>query len=149
MYRLLVIYIQLLCNIILLLCMNFEIIAFIVVLVPFFWVLMFKQEKLKNDNVFLRYLLLSILVMGFGILYEYELTNMEKSMVYFISQMTFIFVVLYKIIRIPYYLIFKREPEISEYPEKWIDYIPTLIVALGTLILPFLIDTFIIQKIIE
>ncbi|AUC80626.1 hypothetical protein CW733_00135 [Lacinutrix sp. Bg11-31] len=63
--------------------------------------------------------------------------------------MTLIFLILFKIIRIPYYLIFKREPEINQYPEKLIDIIPTLIVVMGTLILPFLIDSIIIQKIME
>ena len=129
--------------------MNFEIIAFIIVFAPLFWIETFKQEKLKDNKVFLRCLLLSIFVMAFGIVYEYKLTNMEKSFVYFFSQMTFIFVILYKLIRIPYFKIYNREPEIADPPEKWIDIIPTIIICTGVLLLPFIIDSYIIQKILD
>ena len=63
--------------------------------------------------------------------------------------MTLIFLILFKIVRIPYYLIFKREPEINRNPEKWIDIIPTLIVVIGTVVLPLLIDSMIIKKLAE
>ena len=97
----------------------------------------------------MKYLLISIGVMVFGIMYDHYFVKDSRSLVYFGSQVPLIFLILYTIIRIPYYLIFKREPEISQYPEKLIDIIPTLIVVTGTVILPFLIDSMIIQKVIK
>ena len=91
--------------------------------------------------------MISIGILIFGIVYEHYFVTANKSLVYFGSQMTLIFIILYKIIRIPYYWIFKREPEINQYPEQRIDIIPTLIVVMGTVILPFLIDSMIIQRI--
>jgi len=129
--------------------MNLEVIVFVVAIVPFFWVVIFKQDKLKDNQVFLKCLMWTSLAVIFGIAYEYPLTVGTKSYVYYISQMGFIFVILYKLIRIPYYRIYNREPEIADPTERWIDIIPTVIVFTGTLILPFLIDEMIVQKIME
>jgi hypothetical protein len=92
--------------------------------------------------------MISIGVLILGVLYDIFLAKENKSIVYFGSQMTITFLLLYKIIRIPYYLIFKREPEISKMPKNKIDIIPTLIISAGTMSLPFLIHTYIIQKIV-
>jgi hypothetical protein len=124
-------------------------IIYFLLFTPFIWIIIFDQEKLKYRTVFLRYILISIVILIIGILYQKYSGTEDKILVYFGSQMTLIFLILFKIIRIPYYLIFKREPEISQNPENFIDIIPTLIVVIGTLILPFLIDSMIIQKITE
>ena len=129
--------------------MNIEKIIYFLLFIPFLWLLIFDQQKLKLKKVFLKYLLISIGILILGIVYEHFFTADNKSLVYFGSQMTLIFIILYKIIRIPYYWIFKREPEINQYSEKKIDIIPTLIVVMGTVLLPFLIDSIIIQKIME
>ena len=129
--------------------MDIEKIIYFLLFIPFLWLLIFDQQKLKRKKVFLKYLLISIGILILGIVYEHYFTTADKSLVYFGSQMTLIFLILYKIIRIPYYWIFKREPEINQYPEKRIDIIPTLIVVMGTVLLPFLIDSMIIQKIME
>lgn len=129
--------------------MEIDKIIYFILFIPFLWLLIFDQQKLKNKNVFLKYLLISIGVLLFGILYDHYLAKDNKSLVYFGSQMTLIFLLLYKLIRIPYYLIYKKEPEISRFPEKKIDIIPTLIILAGTMVLPFLIDGLIIQKILK
>lgn len=116
--------------------------------IPLLWIAIFDQQNLKYKNVFTKYLLISIGVLVLGILYDFLLEKENKSLVYFSSQMTITFLLLYKLIRIPYYLIFKREPEISKMPKNKIDIIPTLIITTGTLALPFIIDTYIIQKIL-
>lgn len=128
--------------------MNFDLIVYFVFFIPLLWIVIFDQQNLKYKNVFTKYLLISIGVLVLGILYDFLLAKENKSLVYFSSQMTFTFLLLYKLIRIPYYLIFKREPEISKMPENKIDIIPTLIITAGTLALPFIIDTYIIQKIL-
>ena len=117
--------------------------------IPFVWILIFDQQKLKYRTVFVKYLLISIGILIIGILYQKYSETENRFLVYIGSQMTLIFLILYKIIRIPYYLIFKREPEINRSPEKWIDIIPTLIVILGTVVLPILIDSMLFKKVTE
>ncbi|MGH1387989.1 hypothetical protein [Kordia sp.] len=82
----------------------------------------------------------------FGIVYKNYTDESNKLLVYFGSQMTLIFLLLYKTIQIPYYWIFKRRPEVLTIPEKNIDIIPSLILIVGSVILPFIIDSFIIRK---
>ncbi len=117
--------------------------------IPFFWVFLFDHQNLKKRSVFINYLLISIVDLFFGISYDYFYVENENSFVYFTSQMSLIFIILYKLIRIPYYQIFRREPEISKYPKYLIDIVPTLIVLTGTIILPFLIKDFIVKKILN
>ncbi|WP_445458011.1 hypothetical protein [Flavobacterium sp. HNIBRBA15423] len=127
--------------------MNIDLIMHFIFFIPLL-IVAFNQKKLKYKDIFLKYLLISIGVLFLGILYDNFLAKENKSIVYYSSQMTITFLLLYKIIRIPYYLIFKREPEISKMPENKIDIIPTIIITVGTMALPFIIDTYIIQKII-
>lgn len=127
--------------------MDIDTIIYFLLFIPFFWLLIFDQQKLKSKTVFFKYLLISIGILIFGVLYDLYFSKGNKSLVYFGSQMSLIFLILYKIIRIPYYLIYKREPEISRWPEKNIDIIPTLIIMTGTMVLPFLINSLIIQKV--
>ncbi|MEP1487241.1 MAG: hypothetical protein ABJK28_02305 [Algibacter sp.] len=129
--------------------MNIDKVIYFLLFIPFFWILVFDQEKLKYQTVFIKYLIISIGILIIGILYQkYSLTE-DKFLVYIGSQMTLIFLILFKIVRIPYYLIFKREPEINRNPEKWIDIIPTLIVIIGTIALPLLLDSIIFKKLTE
>ena len=120
--------------------MNIDKVIYFLLFIPFIWILVFEQEKLKYRAVFLKYLIISIAVLIIGLLYQKYSKTEGKFLVYIGSQMTFTFLILYKIIRIPYYLIFKREPEINQYAEKWIDIITTLIVVIGTVALPALIN---------
>ena len=129
--------------------MNIDKVIYFLLFIPFLWILVFDQEKLKFRTVFLKYLTISIGILIIGILYQKHSETEDKFLVYIGSQMTLIFLILFKIIRIPFYLIFKREPEINRNPEKWIDIIPTLIVIIGTVVLPFLIDNVIIKKLTE
>jgi len=129
--------------------MNIDKILYFLLFIPFIWILLFDQENLKNKKVFIKYLLISIGILIFGIIYQKTSITENKSLVYYGSQMTIAFILIYKLIRIPYYWIFKREPEISQYPDRFIDIIPSLIVIIGTVGLPYLIDILIIQKVIE
>lgn len=86
--------------------MNFDIIIYFIFFIPLFWVMVFDQQKLKNKNVFLKHLLISIGVLVAGILYNHYFAKENKSFAYFGSQMTLIFLILYKLIRIPYYMIY-------------------------------------------
>ncbi len=121
----------------------------LVLLFPLLWLFVFDVQRLNRRKLFLKYLSISIAILFFGITYDYYFTKGGKSLVYFSSQMNIMFLILYKLIRIPYFKIYKREPEISRSPEKKIDIIPTLIIISGMLILPFLIDSLIIQKLIK
>ena len=129
--------------------MDFDKVIYLILFIPFLWVLIFEQQNLYKKKVFIKYLSIAIFILILGIVYKNYSNTPNKELVYLGSQMTLMFLILYKIIRIPYYWIFKREPEISRWPEKNVDIIPTIIVAFGSMVLPFLIDIFIIQKIVN
>jgi hypothetical protein len=72
--------------------------------------------------------------------------NEMRNISYFGSQMLFIFLILQKITRNIYFRIFKREPEFGKFPKYKIDYIYTLSITIGTMVFPFLLDSFIFKK---
>ncbi|TDW50293.1 hypothetical protein EV144_102732 [Flavobacterium sp. 270] len=80
-----------------------------------------------------------------GILFLYKKNSPAQELSYFGSQTSFIFLILYRIIRDVYYPIFLREPEFSKKPKHRIDIIPTVIVFAGTIALPFVFDTYVTQ----
>lgn len=120
---------------------------FLIALILFlpFWYILVEQQFLTNNGIFFKHLSISLVALGGGIIYHYFSKTPDKELVYFISQMPFSFIILYRIIRIPYFSIYKREPEISRHPEKNIDIIPSLLVMGGCVVLPFLIDIYIIK----
>ncbi len=129
--------------------MTIDNVLYFLLFIPLVYIIVFDQEKLKYKTVFITYVLISIGILIIGILYQTYSSTENKLLVYMGSQMTLIFLILFKIVRIPYYMIFKREPEISEHPKKWIDIIPTIIVIISTIILPFLIDSYILKNVVE
>ncbi|WP_262733135.1 hypothetical protein [Gaetbulibacter sp. NE] len=129
--------------------MNIDKIIYVLLFIPFLWILIFDQQKLKKRTVFIKYLLISIGILMIGILYQNHSETENRFLVYIGSQMTLIFLILFKIIRIPYFMIFKREPEFNAYGGKWIDKIITLIITIGTVALPLLIDSMIFKKVTE
>lgn len=126
--------------------MDFEIVIYIIILIPLLWLVVFDQQKLKERKVFRKYLMISIGMVILGFVYDLYVVEENKSIVYFGSQMTLVFLLLYKIIRIPYHWFYKREPEITRSPDYIADFIVSLIIFSGTIVLPFLIDMLIIQK---
>ena len=128
--------------------MNPEVFLFLIAIIPF-GMAVINQHKLKDKQVFLSYLKWTSLVVIIGIVYEFNQISEAKSLSYFLSQMGLLFILSYKLVRIPYYHFFKREPEISEYGEYLIDIIPTILVLTATVTLPFIIDDLIIRKLFE
>ncbi|AXG68055.1 hypothetical protein KORDIASMS9_00244 [Kordia sp. SMS9] len=116
--------------------------------IPLVWFLFLDEEISNKKKVFLKFVLISIIILIFGIVYENYIGKSKTSLVYFGSQITFTYLLLYKIIQIPYDWIFKRRPEISAIPKKNIDIIPSLIMIVGSITLPIIIDSFIIRKLI-
>jgi len=125
--------------------MNSDILLYILFTIPLF-VAGFQIEKLNQKKVFLIWISIAILLIIFGILIEDNSNNELRYLSYFGSQMLFIFLILQKITRNIYFKIFKREPEIGKFPKHKIDNLYTLIVAAGTMVLPFLIDSYIFKK---
>ena len=82
-------------------------------------------------------------------MFFFDRNSKAQSLSYFGSQIMFIFLVLYKILRSIYYKIFKREPEFSKFPKYKIDIVYTLILVIGIMVLPFIIDKYIVQRLIE
>lgn len=107
------------------------------------WYIVGDQQDLKKKNVFFKYFIISLISLTLGIIYNYYSKTDDKMFPYFLSQIPITFLILYKIIRIPYYCIYKSEPEMAYIPENNRDVIPSLLLLLGCLTLPFLIDQYI------
>lgn len=122
-----------------------DIIAFLIISIPFFKMVVFDQNKLNLKKEFITYFFLGILSLTIGIIY-YQLSHSEnKWFVYFASQMTLVFLLLFNVVAIPFRKLFKRNPEISEVLSQIIDIVPTIIVIMGTILIPLFIDAYIIK----
>jgi L-asparagine transporter-like permease len=124
--------------------MKTDLVYYIVIFTPFFWFLLFDQQKLADKAVFFRYIIISVLVLSLGVLHDYG--NDTKSYIYFASQLLIVLLALHFVFRQIYLKIYKREPEISNRPDHKVDFLYTLIIGMCSIILPFLIDEFIIRK---
>ncbi|MNK61665.1 hypothetical protein D3C87_808280 [compost metagenome] len=128
--------------------MNFDLLLYIIFQIPLAFIV-FKQDQLHKPGVLLKFFSFSLILLIAGALLFYDKNSSLQKLTYFGSQTSLIFLFLYKIIRNIYYPIFLREPEISKTPKHKIDIIPTLIIFTGTISLPFIIDIFLVQKLID
>ncbi len=125
--------------------MNIDILLYIIFTIPII-IVSFQLEKLKQKKVFIIWLSIAISLILAGIMIEDNSNNEMRNISYFGSQMLFLFLIIQKVTRNLYFKIFKREPEFGKFPKHKIDYIYTLLITLGTIVLPFLIDSFIFHK---
>lgn len=110
---------------------------------------MFRQEKLQFRKQYLFYLATAVAFTILGVAFIYDNNLRTQKLSYYGSQMMLVFLILYKILRSIYYLIFKREPEFSRTPKNKIDILYTLIIFFGLITLPFFIDDFIVQRLLK
>jgi hypothetical protein len=128
--------------------MNFDLLFYIIFQIPLTYII-FKQDQLHKPGILLKYFTFALILFIAGAYFFYDKNSSSQKLSYFGSQTSLIFLFLYKIIRDIYYPIFLREPEFSKAPKYKIDIFPTLIIFTGTITLPFIIDTFIVQKFIS
>jgi len=126
--------------------MDKDLFLYILYFIPVFWAIVINQDRLRYKKVFLKHLGISIILILFGALPEVYEEREPKSLSYFGSQMLFIFLMLYTIIRMVYVRIYKEEPEFSEFNENFRDKIVSGILYIGMISLPFLIDEYIVKK---
>lgn len=126
-----------------------DIIAFLIISIPFFKMVVFDQNKLTKKKQLFVYLVIGILSWAIGIIYFFISASEDKWFVYFGSQMTLNFLILFNLVAIPYRKLFKRNPEISQAPTKLIDIIPTMIVTMGMLLIPLLVDIHLLKYVIK
>nr|WP_294779727.1 hypothetical protein [uncultured Flavobacterium sp.] len=125
--------------------MNFDILLYIVFTIPIF-IVGFQIEKLRQRKVFFVWISIAISILIIGIMIEDNSNNEMRNSSYFGSQMLLIFLLIQKITRNIYFKIFKREPEFGKFPKHKIDYIYTFFICTGTMVLPFLIDSYVFKK---
>ena len=125
--------------------MNIDILLYIIFTIPIF-IVGFQIEKLNQIKAFISWFSISIVLIILGIIIEDNSNNEMRNLSYFGSQMLFIFLILQKTTRNFYFKIYNREPEFGKFPKNKIDYIYTLIISCGTMVLPFLLDSFIFKK---
>lgn len=125
--------------------MNTDIILYVIFTCPLL-ILVFQTEKLKQKKVFIAWICLAVFILISGLIIEKNSSNGIKGVNYFGSQMLLIFLIIQKIARNIYFKIFKREPEFGKFPKNKIDYIYTSLIVFGTMLLPFLLDSYVFQK---
>ena len=126
-----------------------DIIAVLIISIPFLKMMVFDQDELNEKKQISIYLFIGILSWVIGIIYFQISSTEDKWFVYFCSQLTLFFLILFNVVAIPYRKVFKRNPEISEIPDKFIDIIPTLIVTMGTVLMPLFLDAYLIKFVIK
>ncbi len=127
--------------------MDFDLLLYMIFQIPLVFIIV-KQDQLHKPDIFLKFFSFALVLFIGGAFFLYDKNSSLQKLAYFGSQTSLIFLFLYKIIRNIYYPIFLREPEFSKTPIHKIDIIPTVIIITGTITLPFIIDTFLIQKLI-
>ena len=120
-------------------------VALIIVIICFVGLVIY-QEKLTTRKNFFKAFLIATALIAFGVFFLTFSNSSGKELIFVLCQTSMIFLLLHQVIRIPYRLLLNREPEISKSPEHWIDIIPSIIILLGVIILPFF-STLLIQKI--
>jgi hypothetical protein len=126
--------------------MNIDLILYIIFMIPLVWIGGFKIDKLKDNRVFFKYFMLSVIMLIIGITLNYYSENESKSASYFGSQMLIVFLLMQKILRKIFCIMFHREPFFGRYFIKFPDFVYSLILATSVMTFPFLIDSFIVQK---
>ena len=125
--------------------MNIDILLYIIFMIPIL-IAGFQIEKLKQKKIFIIWILIAVGIIVIGFMVEDNSNNEMRNISYFGSQMLFIFLIIQKVSRNIYFRIFNREPEFGKFPKHKMDYIYTLLITIGTMILPFLLDNFLFKK---
>jgi hypothetical protein len=125
--------------------MNIDILLYIIFIIPIL-IAGFQIEKLNEKKVFMIWILIAIIIIFIGYMIEDNSNNEMRNISYFGSQMLFIFLIINKVTRNIYFKIFNREPEFGKLPKYKIDYIYTLLLTIGTIVVPFLLDSSIFKK---
>jgi hypothetical protein len=128
--------------------MNLDKTLCIIYSIPIIWV-MFFDDKLKINRIFIKYLSVSILILIVGILVENYQENGQKSFSYFISQMMLVYLISQRIMRNLFKIKYDREPifvrAVGTFEDKTYSTILVFVVAS----LPFIINLFIIEKLFK
>jgi hypothetical protein len=128
--------------------MNLDKILCIVYGIPIF-VTLFYDERLKTNKIFIKFLSISILFLIIGILIETHQKNEEKSPSYFISQMMFVYIIFQRILRNLFEKIYHKEPKLVRSIGTFEDKTYSIILLFVVVSLPFIIDSFIIERIFK
>ncbi len=126
-----------------------DLIALIIVSLPWFRMLIFDQEKLHFKKYFFCYLIASVISLVLGVLYFELSSTEEKYLVYFASCMSLIFLLVYNVIALPFRRKIKRNPEISQSSNSIVDIVATIIIVLATIVIPLLLDVYVIHYAIK
>jgi hypothetical protein len=129
--------------------LNLDIFLYILFLIPLGWIVLFRQKQLQFRKEYLIYLTIAVTLTILGVTFIYDNNLRTQKLSYYGSQMMLIFLILYKVLRSIYFPIFKREPEFSRTPKNKIDILYTLIIFSGVISLPFIIDDFIVQRLLK
>jgi positive regulator of sigma E activity len=128
--------------------MNLDKTLCIIYSIPSICVMIF-FEKLKINRIFIKYLSASIALLIIGIVVENYQENEQKSFSYFISQIMLSFLISQRILRIPFRKKYHREPILVRSVGTFEDKTYSTILLFVMVSLPFIINSFIIEKLLK
>lgn len=125
--------------------MNIDLLLYTIFTIPVI-IVGVQSEKLKENRIFLIWISISIFIVIAGIVINSNSNKEMRNLNYFGSQMLLIFLIIQKITRNIYLKLFRREPEFGKSPKHKIDLIYSSIIAIGTMMLPFLLEIYVFRK---
>ena len=128
--------------------MNLDKTLCIIYSIPIIWV-MFLDDKLITNRIFIKYLSVAILILIIGILVENYQENKQKSFSYFFSQMMLVYLISQRIMRNIFKRKYNREPILVRAVGTVEDKTYSTILVFVVASLPFLINLFIIEKLFK
>ncbi len=128
--------------------MNLDKTLCIIYSIPIIWV-MFLDDKLKINRIFIKYLSVAILILIIGILVENYQENEQKSFSYFFSQMMLVYLISQRIMRNIFKRKYNREPILVRAVGTVEDKTYSTILVFVVASLPFIINLFIIEKLFK
>ncbi len=120
--------------------MDINILLYIISLLPISWIVIFKQEQLSDSKFYRKWLIISIIILTCGVIFEFYNKESKRSLFFFGSQLLLIFLLIQKPLRNYYVKKYNREPEFSKFTTNTPDKIYSTILYFSIIILPFLID---------
>ena len=108
----------------------------------------YNKRKLNNNRTFLMFLALSILQIAGGCWYGLWAHSIIGCYVLGFSQLTLVYLILYRLVRDRYYLIYKREPELTRNATRLVDVVLTLLLSACTILIPYLLTSYFCNRLI-
>lgn len=100
------------------------------------------QDRLRGGRLFALAFVLSLGLVGLGMLYCRANCNFAGCFALTTSLTTTIYLILFRLIRDRYFAVYQREPVLSRAATKFVDIVLTMVISFGTVGLSYLIGKY-------